>query len=75
MGSFSASSLWRMKAFFEVYNGLEKFASLVREIAWSHNLAIMNKCKDTLRRSPSRKQAGNVSYIKNEGKLYAVPGS
>ena len=39
-----------MKAFFEAYNGLEKLASLVREIAWSHNPAIMNKCKDPLQR-------------------------
>lgn len=38
----------RMKASFEVHIGLEKLAPLVREIAWSHNLAIMNKCKDPL---------------------------
>ena len=50
VGGFSASNLWRMKAFFEAYNGLEKLAPLVREIAWSHNLAIMNKCKDPLER-------------------------
>ena len=31
----------RMKASFEAYIGLEKLAPLVREIAWSHNLAIM----------------------------------
>lgn len=50
VGGFSASNLWRMKAFFEAYNGLEKLAPLVGEIAWSHNLAIMNKCKDPLAR-------------------------
>ena len=50
LGSFSASNLWRMKAFFEAYNGLEKFQPLAGEIAWSHNLAIMNKCKDPLQR-------------------------
>ena len=49
-GSFSASNLWRMKAFFEAYNGLKKFASLVREIAWSHNLVILERCKDPLQR-------------------------
>ena len=38
----------RMKAFFEAHIGLEKLAPLVREIAWSHNLAIMNQCKDPL---------------------------
>ena len=40
----------RMKASFEAYISLEKLAPLVREIAWSHNLAIMNKCKDPLER-------------------------
>ena len=40
----------RMKASFEAYIGLEKLAPLVREIAWSHNPAIMNKCKDPLQR-------------------------
>jgi hypothetical protein len=34
-----------MKAFFETYTGLEKLAPLVREICWTHNLAIMSKCK------------------------------
>ena len=38
----------RMKAFFEVHISLEKLAPLVGEIAWSHNPAIMNKCKDSL---------------------------
>ena len=50
VGGFSASNLWRMKAFFEAYNGLEKLAPLVREIAWSHNPAVMDKCKDSLQR-------------------------
>ena len=39
-----------MKAFFEAYNGLEKLAPLVREIGWSHNLAILERCKDPLER-------------------------
>ena len=50
VGGFSASNLWRMKAFFEAYDGLEKLAPLVREIGWSHNLAIMERCKDPLER-------------------------
>ena len=49
VGGFSASNLWRMKAFFEAYTGLEKLAPLVREIGWSHNLAILEPCKDTCR--------------------------
>ena len=35
VGGFSASNLWRMKAFFESYQGIEKLAPLVREIGWS----------------------------------------
>jgi predicted nuclease of restriction endonuclease-like (RecB) superfamily len=50
VGGFSASNLWRMKAFFETYTGLEKLAPLVREIGWSHNLAILERCKDPLER-------------------------
>ena len=50
VGGFSASNLWRMKAFFDAYIGLEKLAPLVREIAWSHNLAILERFKDPLER-------------------------
>ena len=37
-----------MKAFFEDYSGLEKLAPLVREIGWSHNILIMERCRDPL---------------------------
>ena len=50
VGGFSASNLWRMKAFFEGYAGLKKLALLVREVGWSHNLAILERCKDPLER-------------------------
>ena len=50
VSGFSASNLWRMKAFFETYTGLEKLAPLVREVGWSHNLAILERCKDPLER-------------------------
>ena len=39
-----------MKAFFETYSGLEKLALLVREIGWNHNLVILERCKDGLKR-------------------------
>jgi len=42
---FSASNLWRMKQFFETYRNLPKLAALLRELSWSHNLAIMSRCK------------------------------
>ena len=50
VSGFSAQNLWWMKAVFEAYTGLGKLAPLVREIAWSHNLAISKRCKDSLER-------------------------
>jgi predicted nuclease of restriction endonuclease-like (RecB) superfamily len=47
---FSASNLWRMKLFYETYQSSEKLAPMVREIGWTHNLVIMEKCKDDLER-------------------------
>lgn len=46
VGGFSASNLWRMKAFHETYRASEKLAPLVREIAWSHNTIIMERCSN-----------------------------
>ena len=50
VGGFSASNLWRMKNFFEVYKDCAKLAPLVREIGWSHNLVILEQCDDPLQR-------------------------
>jgi predicted nuclease of restriction endonuclease-like (RecB) superfamily len=50
ISGFSASNLWRMKSFFEAYAGSEKLAHLVREIGWSHNLVILQRCSDPLER-------------------------
>jgi predicted nuclease of restriction endonuclease-like (RecB) superfamily len=42
---FSAANLWRMNNFHEVYGPDAKLAQLVREIGWSHNITILEKCK------------------------------
>ena len=42
---FSASNLWRMRNFYVTYNDSQNFAPLVREISWSKNIVIMEKCK------------------------------
>jgi len=47
---FSAANLWRMRNFYEAYGQDEKLARLVREIGWSHNVTILEKCKDPLQR-------------------------
>lgn len=50
VGGFSASNLWRMKGFYETYAASGKLAPLVREISWSHNLVILERCTDPLER-------------------------
>lgn len=43
---FSMQNLWRMKQFYETYSQAdEKLSTLLREISWSNNLAIMSRCK------------------------------
>ena len=45
VNGFSAANLWRMKNFYEAYGEDAKLAQLVREIGWSHNISILEKCK------------------------------
>ncbi|MCB8963552.1 MAG: DUF1016 domain-containing protein [Bacteroidales bacterium] len=42
---FSDKNLWRMKQFYETYSANPKLSTLLREISWSHNLAIFSRCK------------------------------
>ena len=65
VGGFSSSNLWRMKAFFEAYTGLEKLAPLVREIGWSHNLIILERCKDPLEREFYLRMTRKFGWSKN----------
>ena len=41
----SDKNLWRMKQFYEAYQGKEELSTLLRELPWSHNLAIFSRCK------------------------------
>lgn len=47
---YSAANLWRMRNFYLTYCNSEKLAPLVREISWSNNIIIMEKCKDDLQK-------------------------
>ncbi len=42
---FSDKNIWRMKQFYETYKDFPKLSPVVREISWSHNLAIFSRCK------------------------------
>lgn len=76
MLGFSASGLWRMRNFYQIYYQNEKLAPLVREIGWTHNIIIFERCKDDLEREfyiRMTKKYGwskNILTIKIEGKTY-----
>jgi len=42
---FSSQNLWRMKQFYETYKNDTKLSTLLREIPWSHNIAILSTAK------------------------------
>ena len=47
---FSVQNLWNMRLFYLEYRDYIKLQTLSREIAWSHNIAIIQKTEDTLER-------------------------
>ena len=65
IGGFSASNLWRMKAVFEAYADSEILAPLVREISWSHNLVILERCADPLEREFYIRMTKKFGWTKN----------
>ena len=61
---FSASNIWRMKTFFETYIHNEKLAPLVREIGWTQNKIIFEKCKDDVKREYYIKKTKQMGWSK-----------
>jgi len=47
---FSVGNLRRMRNFYSKYHPIPKLAPMVREISWTKNVIIMEKCKDDLER-------------------------
>ena len=76
ISGFSVSNLWRMRLFYAAYADNEKLAPMVREISWTKNILIFEKCKDDLEREfyirMTRKfgWTKNVLAIKIETKTY-----
>lgn len=61
---FSAQNLWRMKQFFETYNGNEKLSALLRELSWTNHCIIIAQCK-----SPEEKSFICKLLLKPAGRL------
>ncbi len=59
---FSDKNIWRMKQFYETYKDFPKLSTLLREISWSHNLAIFSRCKTVGEREFYLKLAKQENY-------------
>lgn len=59
---FSDKNIWRMKQFYETYIDFPKLSTLLREISWSHNLAIFSRCKTVEEREFYLKLAKQENY-------------
>lgn len=54
-----------MRSFYEVYRHNEKLAPLVREIGWTQNIIVMERCKDDLQREFYLKMIRKCGWTKN----------
>jgi len=65
VAGYSADNLWRMRKFYLNYADKPKLAPLVQEIAWAHNIIIMEKCKGDLPREFYLRSAKKFGWTKN----------
>jgi predicted nuclease of restriction endonuclease-like (RecB) superfamily len=65
MSGLSGRNLWYMRNFFLTYRDCPKLQPLVAEISWTHNLIIMEKCKDKLEREFYIRMAKKFGWSKN----------
>ena len=42
---FSVKNIWRMKQFYETYQGVTIVSALLRQLSWTNNLLILAKCE------------------------------
>ncbi|MBK0383402.1 DUF1016 family protein [Pedobacter sp. SD-b] len=59
---FSDKNIWRMKQFYEAYKDSPKLSTLLRDISWSHNLAIFSRSKTIEEKEFYLKLAKRESY-------------
>ena len=65
IAGFSIQNLWYMRQFYLEYEADEKLQPLVGEIAWTHNLIIMQRCKDPLEREFYIRMTRKFGWSKN----------
>jgi predicted nuclease of restriction endonuclease-like (RecB) superfamily len=65
ISGFSARNIWRMREFYLTYHANEKLTPLVAEIGWTHNLVIMEKCKNDSEREFYLRMTRKFGWTKN----------
>jgi len=65
ISGFSARNIWRMRNFYLTCSQNEKLTPMVAEIGWTHNLVIMEKCKDDLEREFYLRMTRKFGWTKN----------
>ncbi len=65
MKGFSVQNLWNMRQLYLEYNQNSKLQPLVREISWTKNVIIFQKCKDVLEREFYIKSVVKFGWTKN----------
>ncbi len=65
ISGFSARNIWRMRDFYLAYVSNEKLTPVVAEIGWTHNLVILEKCKDKLEQEFYIKMTRKFGWTKN----------
>ncbi len=65
IGGFSVRNIWYMRNFYHEYASNEKLQPLIAEIGWTHNLVIIEKCKDDLQREFYIRMTKKMGWTKN----------
>lgn len=65
VAGFSSRNIWYMRNFYLAYRNNEKLQPMVAEIGWTHNLIIMEKCKDDLQREFYIRMTRKFGWTKN----------
>ena len=62
---FSVQNLWYMRQLYLEYHGSAKLQPLVGEIGWTHNIIVLQRCKDPLEREFYLRMTRKFGWSKN----------
>ena len=65
LSGFSRRNVFYMREFYLVYRGLPKVQPLVAQIGWTHNLTILQRCKEPLEREFYIRMTRKFGWTKN----------